>query len=90
MEPIQSTIESHTLSIAAHYEALSYTWGGIRRHMPISVFGKAADETETEEAIFATPQLIMAQRRRRRQSGSRKLWMDQLYIDQDKREEVGP
>jgi Heterokaryon incompatibility protein (HET) len=90
MEPIQCTIEFHTPSVAAHYEALSYAWGGIRRHMPISIFGKAADGTETEEAIFATPQLIMARRRLRRQSGSRKLWIDQLYIDQDNREEVGP
>src|SRR4051794_1437489 len=36
MEPIQFTISVHALSAAPDYEALSYTWGGIRRHLPIS------------------------------------------------------
>ena len=43
MEPIQCTITVHTLSSAPEYEALSYTWGSIQRHMPISVMGKDED-----------------------------------------------
>jgi hypothetical protein len=76
MEPIKCTITAHTLSSAPNYEALSYTWGGIRRHMPISVIGKDAAGTETEEAVFATPMLVMALRRLRPQSGPRRLCVD--------------
>lgn len=88
-EPLQCTIEVHSLTEAPEYEALSYTWGGIHRHMPISVLGKDVDGNEVEKALFATPQLLMALRRLRLVSTPRRLWIDQLCIDQDNLKEVG-
>ena len=88
-EPLQCEIEVHSLTDAPEYEALSYTWGGIHRHMPISVLGKDNDGNETEKALFATPQLLMALRRLRLVSASRRFWIDQLCIDQDNPKEVG-
>jgi hypothetical protein len=88
-EPLQCTIEVHSLAKVPEYEALSYTWGGIHRHMPISVLGKDADGNAIEEALFATPQLLMALRRLRLVSTPRRLWIDQLCIDQDNPKEVG-
>jgi hypothetical protein len=88
-EPLQCTIEVHSLAKALEYEALSYTWGGIHRHMPISVIREDADKNCVEEALFATPQLLMALRRLRLASNPRRLWIDQLCIDQENSKEVG-
>lgn len=88
-EPLQCTIEVHLLAEVPEYEALSYAWGGIHRHMPISIRGTDADGKGIEEAVFATPQLLMALRRLRLVSAPRRLWIDQLCIDQDNPTEVG-
>ncbi|KAK3615802.1 hypothetical protein LTR56_026365 [Elasticomyces elasticus] len=90
MEPIQCTITVHTLSSAPVYEALSYTWGSMQRNTPISVVHQELGGTKTEEAVFATPQLVIALRRLRRHDSLRMLWIDQLCIDQDNMHEVGP
>lgn len=88
-EPLQCTIEVHSLVEVPEYEALSYTWGGIHRHMPISVLREDPEKNCMEEALFATPQLLMALRRLRLVSNPRRLWIDQLCIDQDNANEVG-
>ncbi|KAB5528990.1 heterokaryon incompatibility protein-domain-containing protein [Coniochaeta sp. 2T2.1] len=89
MESLRCTITPHTLATAPPFEALSYTWGGIHRHLPISVVSKGSGGEKTEEALFATPQLLMALRRLRATT-PRVLWVDQLCIDQDNVAEKGP
>jgi len=75
---------------AMEYEALSYTWGKIQRHLPISVIWKNELGDQIEEALFATPQLMMALRRLRFAASSRMLWIDQLCINQENNDEKGP
>lgn len=89
IEPLCCRIHTVTLLESPAYEALSYTWGKIVRHLPISVT-IAGESVEDEKALFATPQLIMALKRLRFSSGSRFLWIDQLCIDQENDEEKGP
>ncbi|KAH6843434.1 heterokaryon incompatibility protein-domain-containing protein [Chaetomium sp. MPI-CAGE-AT-0009] len=93
MDPIQCSIASYRLADAPAYEALSYTWGGVHRHLPISVVGRSSageeEQDKDEMALFATPQLIMALRRLRG-SVSRVLWIDQLCINHEDRQEIGP
>ncbi|KAH7134407.1 heterokaryon incompatibility protein-domain-containing protein [Dactylonectria macrodidyma] len=88
-EPIECRIEVHRLLEAPEYEALSYTWGQMDRHLPVSILGTDSDSNETEEALLATPQLLMALRRLRLPSTPRLLWIDQLCIDQENVEERG-
>lgn len=57
--------------------------------MPVSSLGTGTDGIETEEALLATPQLLMTLRRLRLQSSPRLLWIDQLCINQDNLEERG-
>ncbi len=80
-EPLRCTMRVCALDDAPEYEALSYVWGSMHRHLPVSVV--VDDDEKTEEALFATPQLLMALRRLRRTSESRRLWIDQLCIAQD-------
>lgn len=80
-EPIRCTIEVHQLACAPDYEAVSYTWGEMDRHMPVSILGTGTDGNETEETLLATPQLLMTLRRLRLPSTPRLLWIDQLCID---------
>jgi hypothetical protein len=58
----------------------------MNRYLVISVI---RDDGE-EQALFATPQLIMALTRLRLVSVSRYLWIDQLCIDQDNEDEKAP
>jgi hypothetical protein len=88
-EPLRCHIEVHALTQAPPYEALSYTWGDIDRSLPITVVRIDEAENEVEEALFATPQLLLALRRIRRAT-PRCLWIDQLCIDQENSEEKGP
>ncbi|KAH7150532.1 heterokaryon incompatibility protein-domain-containing protein [Dactylonectria estremocensis] len=88
-EPIQCRIEVYRLPEAPEYEALSYTWGQMDRHLPVSILGTDINGNETEEALLATPQLLMALRRLRLPSTPRLLWIDQLCIDQENMEERG-
>ncbi|KAH7132706.1 heterokaryon incompatibility protein-domain-containing protein [Dactylonectria macrodidyma] len=88
-EPIECKIEVHRLPEAPEYEALSYTWGQMDRHLPVSILGTDADGKEAEKALLATPQLLMALRRLRLPSTPRLLWIDQLCIDQENIEERG-
>jgi hypothetical protein len=75
---------------ATEYVALSYTWGKIERHLPISVLRTDELGDQVEEALFATPQLMMALRRLRYPTSSRMLWIDQLCINQENNDEKGP
>ena len=79
VEPLRCKIHAPLFLEAPEYEALSYTWGSMNRHLPISVI---LDQSE-ERALFATPQLMMALKRLRLPSTSRLLWIDQLCINQD-------
>lgn len=92
---LRCKIHCVSLKEAPKYEALSYTWGKIVRHLPISVVrtGDQAEdvvEEEDDQVLFATPQLLMALKRLRLPSSSRFLWIDQLCIDQENEDEKGP
>lgn len=80
---IRCRLQTHLLSRAPDFEALSYTWGVIERHLPLSISWSGANGQKHEEALFATPQLMMALRRLRYSTQSRWLWVDQLCINQD-------
>jgi len=86
VEPLRCKILSPAFHQTPEYEALSYTWGNMNRHLPISVIIDQSDD----QALLATPQLIMALKRLRLPSASRLLWVDQLCIDQDNNDEKGP
>jgi Heterokaryon incompatibility protein (HET) len=86
LERIRCKFHCTNLDQNPEYEALSYTWGSISRSKVISVL-LGEDE---EEALFATPQLVMALTRLRLPSKSRFLWIDQLCIDQKNEDEKGP
>ncbi|KAJ9668949.1 hypothetical protein H2201_000775 [Coniosporium apollinis] len=88
-EPLQCTIHVYSLDEAPEYEALSYMWGSMHRHLPISVMETDELGHETEKALYATPQLMMALRRLRQSSNTRRLWIDQLCINQDNNDERG-
>ncbi|KAM6507199.1 hypothetical protein FALCPG4_018581 [Fusarium falciforme] len=88
MDPIQCTLQVWSLAQAPDYEALSYTWGQMHRHLPISVLGMDDDNDGIERSLFATPQLQMALRRLRRAT-PRRLWIDQLCINQEDKQECG-
>lgn len=88
MDPIQCTLQVCSLTQAPEYEALSYTWGQMLRHLPISVLGSDDDSNRIERSLLATPQLQMALRRLRRAT-PRRLWIDQLCINQEDKEERG-
>ena len=85
-EVVRCKIHSPSLTETPPYEALSYTWGKMDRHLVVAV---VLDERE-EQALFVTPQLLMALRRLRLPVVSRYLWIDQLCIDQDNDVEKGP
>jgi hypothetical protein len=88
-EPIRCSISLYTLTQAPAYEALSYNWGAISRSLPVAIVTNNSSGEETEEALFTTPQLLSALRRLRL-STSRRLWIDQLSINQDNDAEKGP
>jgi hypothetical protein len=89
-ELLKCQLHKSTLTEAMEYVALSYTWGKIERHLPISVLRKNDLGEQFEEALFATPQLMMALRRLRHPTSSRMLWIDQLCINQENNDEKGP
>jgi hypothetical protein len=80
---IKCRLYTHHLSRTPDFEALSYTWGAIERHLPLSIVHTDASGQDHEEALFATPQLMMVLRRLRYPTKSRWLWVDQLCINQD-------
>ena len=86
LESIRCKIHCSNLNQDPEYEALSYTWGSMNRYLVISVL----QDEDGEEALFATPQLVMALTRLRLPSKSRLLWIDQLCIDQDDEDEKAP
>ena len=86
-ELLRCTIETHALAQAPPYEALSYTWGLLHRHKPITVVGEDENGEGTEWAVMATPQ-VLAALRRLRGATTRRLWIDQLCINQDDVEEM--
>ncbi|EXK40795.1 hypothetical protein FOMG_07536 [Fusarium oxysporum f. sp. melonis 26406] len=88
MDPVQCTLQTCSLASAPEYEALSYTWGQMHRHLPISVLGTDNDSDGIKMSLLATPQLQMALRRLRR-ARPRRLWIDQLCINQEDKEECG-
>ncbi|CAG7565389.1 unnamed protein product [Fusarium equiseti] len=88
MDPIQCTLQVCNLAQAPEYEALSYTWGQMHRHLPILVLATDDDSAGIKGSLFATPQLQMALWRLRRAT-PRRLWIDQLCINQENKEECG-
>ncbi|PNP74567.1 hypothetical protein FNYG_12072 [Fusarium nygamai] len=88
MDPVQCTLETCSLASAPEYEALSYTWGQVHRHLPISVLRTDNGSDGIKLSLVATPQLQMALRRLRR-ARPRRLWIDQLCINQEDKEECG-
>jgi Heterokaryon incompatibility protein (HET) len=83
-EAVRCKIHSPSIAQTPAYEALSYTWGKMNRHLVISVLLEG-----DEQALFVTPQLLMALRRLRLLAVSRFLWIDQLCIDQENDAEKG-
>lgn len=88
IETLNCKIHSVTLREAPIYEALSYTWGKLNRHLPITLIHTGEQAVE-DQALFATPQLVMALKRMRFPSTPRLLWIDQLCIDQGNEDEKG-
>ncbi|SPJ90985.1 uncharacterized protein FTOL_13387 [Fusarium torulosum] len=88
VDPIQCTLQAYSLAQAPEYEALSYTWGQMHRHLPISVIATDDDRESTKGSLLTTPQLQMALWRLRRTT-PRQLWIDQLCINQEDKEECG-
>lgn len=80
---IKCRLSTHSLPKIPHFEALSYTWGQVERHLPLSIVRRNEDGQDVEEAMFVTPQLLMALRRLRYPSQSRMIWVDQICINQD-------
>ncbi|TGO60066.1 hypothetical protein BOTNAR_0151g00070 [Botryotinia narcissicola] len=67
--------KSHDYQIQGPYEALSYVWGSTDDSIPIACDGKALLVTENCHSA-----LVCLRRRFR----SRALWIDSIYIDQEK------
>lgn len=80
IDPIQYTLQVCSLTQAPEYKALSYTWGQMLRHLPISVLGIDNNSDRIERSLLATPQLQMALCRLRCVT-PRRLWIDQLCIN---------
>ncbi|KAL8998527.1 MAG: hypothetical protein Q9169_002470 [Polycauliona sp. 2 TL-2023] len=79
------------LSEPPEYEALSYTWGASTQDQPIqirTVSSQASSlSTPRTYVIHVTKHLLAALLRLRRSTASRRVWIDQLCIDQNSIEE---
>lgn len=70
----------------ANYEALSYTWGSAPRDFPVTIVvgnGNAGQQS----AVCVGPSLYAGLRRLRHSDKERILWIDQLCINQDDKDE---
>jgi hypothetical protein len=75
---IECTIESLPFVNKPHYEALSYTWGDMKRKKSVTVNSKRMEVTENlYEALLSI----------RLPQETRTLWIDQICIDQSNTEE---
>jgi hypothetical protein len=75
---VECTMESLPFSNKPHYDALSYTWGDMKRKKSVTVNGKKMDVTENlHEALLSI----------RLPRETRTVWVDQICIDQSNIEE---
>jgi hypothetical protein len=75
---VECTMESLPFVSKPHYDALSYTWGGMKRKKSVTVDGKKMDVTENlYEALLSI----------RLPRETRTVWVDQICIDQSNTEE---
>ncbi|KAK4501245.1 hypothetical protein PRZ48_007052 [Zasmidium cellare] len=73
-EPEQPTHESEVGGSDLMYEAISYAWGSQKDVVPIQLVGS--------DAFFVTRNLRAALKRLRKQDLARRLWADQICINQ--------
>lgn len=85
---IECRLSTHPLREAPQYEALSYTWGNLSQdRLSIRVLESCGPKYKYTK-LRVTRNLYAALMRLRLPSASRMLWIDQICIDQSKKDEI--